>query len=168
MHRVSSHIKHVDKKRKREETKTKLPPNHSWEERGKLTISISNNKKSFNRFGQEPISSDISSAGTHASTEEAGTSLSASRVDTNNDRVDKDSYAHGHNHDHEDVNINNSSNIKEKSVELNVVVNGFVDNNSCSLGESQSDKAGELSGLVFLFFVFSSNWNHVFSISNFI
>jgi hypothetical protein len=148
----NSHLKLVDKKRKREERKTTSSSNHSWEEKVKPTISICDNKRSFSRFGQEPISSDISSAGTHASAEEAGTSLSASRVDINHDRIDKDNYAYGHDHEHEDVNVNSSNNIKEKSVELNVVVNGFVDNNSCSLGESQSDKAGELSGLVSLLF----------------
>lgn len=140
---------HRVKKRKREERKAASPPNHSWEERGKLTISNSTKKRSFSRFGQEPISSDISSAGTHVSAEEAGTSLSASRVNTMNDRVDDD-------HDDEDINISNSSNIKEKSVELNVVVNGFVDNNCCSLGDSQSEKVGELSGFVLLILVLSS------------
>jgi hypothetical protein len=156
IHRGSSHIKIVDKKRKRGERKATSSSNCSREEKGKTTISNCDNKRSFGRFGQEPISSDISSAGTRASAEEAGTSLSASRVDTNNDRIDKDCCAYDHDHEHEDVtvNVNNSSNIKVKSVELNVVVNGFVDNNSCSLGESQSDKAGELSGLVSSLFFF--------------
>ncbi|KAJ4745515.1 DNA-binding bromodomain-containing protein [Rhynchospora pubera] len=142
VHKVASQIKFDSKKRKREERNTSST-NHFWEEREKSTVSNNNNRRSFNQFGQDPISSDISSAGTHASAEEAGTSLSASRVDIHNGRDDEG--GHDHDHNHEDDKTNSNFNVKEKSVELNVVLNGFVDNNSCSLGESQSDKAGEIS-----------------------
>ncbi|KAJ3705331.1 hypothetical protein LUZ61_009036 [Rhynchospora tenuis] len=142
VHRVTSQRKFDSKKRKREERKIASSTNHYWEEREKSTVSNSNNRRSFSRFGQDPISSDISSAGTHASAEEAGTSLSASRVDIHNYRDDEN--GHDNDDNHEDDKINNN-NVEEKSAELNVVLNGFVDNNSCSLGDSQSDKAGEIS-----------------------